>query len=268
MKPQLAISTVVDSNYQHFIPLFIYCLKENYPKYHIRIFTHDDLAPEVQSALDELPYKFKIIPGVFKDWIKHPYSPISWRFVVPPKYYEAFDYVYVTDIDMMILKEKVSLLNFHLNEMSETGLCYSNSLRNSKHWKGTESLSGLHFASQEWFTKTEASRAKFADLLKLGRVGGKREYDGSMLWLMVKDAGIGMPKKYKLVKRHHGIHCGNFRLYTKSNKLRKRIDPEKCKKWLNLTRQPLYKKISECISRNGMVNEQINKLNDFCRSMV
>ena len=46
---KLCVSTVVDQLYQHFIPLFIFCLKKAYPEYHIKIFTHGKLSREVKS---------------------------------------------------------------------------------------------------------------------------------------------------------------------------------------------------------------------------
>ena len=268
MKRSLCVSTVVNRGYHHYIPLFIYCLKKNYPEYHVKIFVHGDVESEIFDALKMLPYNFDLIPNVFAGYTNGKYNVISWRFVVPPEHYEGFDYVYITDIDMMILKEDVSLLNFHLNEMGETGLCYSNSLRNKHHWKGGESLTGLHFVSQQWFEKTEKSRVSFAELLRTGRVGERREYDGNMLWLMCQDSGLELPKKHKLAKRHHGIHLGNFRLFTKPKKLCKRMDTQKCQQWLKIAADPLYQRIYGLITKNTTVRDQLEQLELHCRSMI
>jgi len=124
---KLCISTVIDEKYQWWAPLFIFCLRRAYPEYDIKIFTHGTIRREVKSALSYLT-GFKLVPKLFDDWVLTKYEPISWRFLVPPEQYKDYTHVYITDIDMMIFPEKVSLFDFHYNEMSELGYNYSNSL--------------------------------------------------------------------------------------------------------------------------------------------
>ena len=108
---KLLITTVVDENYQHFMPLFIYCCKMSYPEYDIKIFTDGTLSFNVAAAFKLIPSGFDIVLYYFKDWEHHTYSPISWRFAIDKEEYKGYDYIYVTDIDMMILREKVDLIN-------------------------------------------------------------------------------------------------------------------------------------------------------------
>ena len=265
---RLCISTVVDSKYQYFMPLFIFCLRRVYPDYDIKIFTHGKLARNVKSALAYLT-GFKLVPKLFDDWNYTKYAPISWRFLIPPEHYHGYDFVYVGDVDMMILPEKVSLLNFHYNEMAETGFCYSNSLRSKRHWKGKESFTGLHFASQEWFTRTEARRKIHAEKVRTGKEGEKREWDGHMLYLMTKSSNLHIvPKAKNIKKRHHGIHLGNFRLYSDFDQIKKRVDADMCRKWMVIRRDQTFIDILTLVSVDNMVRESMEKLDAHCRRMI
>jgi len=262
---KLLITTVVDQNYQSYIPLFIYTLKTSYPDYHVKIFTHGQFNQQVKSALELVKFDYELVPGLFDKYVKYKYSPISWRFVVPPEHYKEYDYVYITDIDMMILPEKIPLLNFHLNEMGETGLCYSNSKRIAKHWEGHRSLTGLHFASQEWFTRTEKARKKYDELLKTGSVGEKREFDGHMLYLMAKESGLKTPEKVPLTERHHGVHLGNFRLFHSYKKLNKRMGATRCSQWMKIRKTETFEKIYRFVSTDPNVRSQIEQLDAHCK---
>lgn len=265
---KLCVSTVVDENYQAYIPMFIFCLKKAYPEYDVKIFLHGKLDKKVKEALNYVD-GYQIVPKLFDGWHKSKYSPISWRFIIPPEQYADYDYIYVGDIDMMILREKISLLDYHLNEMNETGFCYSNSLRTKRHWKGRESFTGLHFFNQDWLTRTEHERAKYADLLKRGRVGEKREFDGHMLYLMAKHSNLPLVGKKKNIKnRHHGVHLGNFRLYSDMRSLKKRMDPDKCRKWFPIRQDPVFIEILNCVSECKMVREQIYQFDEYCKAVL
>ena len=273
---KVVVSTVVDKHYQDYIPLFVYALTQSYPEYYLQIFTHHPANTEyipahILTALHDINNKkVTITEGVFADYpVKSGYEPISWRFLVPPKHYDAYDYVYITDIDMMIMPEKVDLAHFHLCEMGETGLCYSNSLRNSKHWMGSESFTGLHFVGKEWFDKTETLRKAFSNQMKAGTIGSKREFDGHMLWLMAKKSKIGLCKKYKLAGRHHGIHLGNFRLFKTMVKLRKRMGVEKCLLWQKWQRDRLFMGLCETASaRSATVRQQLKAMDAHCKVVI
>lgn len=267
----LCVSTVVDSTYSWYAPLFIFCLRKAYPDYAIKIFTHGKWDEQVKNALQFVD-RYELVPGLFDGWVKKKYSPVTWRFLVPPEHYNGYEFCYITDIDIMILKEKISLLDFHLNEMNEHGYNYSNSLRTRKHWKGRESFTGLHFCNSEWFERTEAQRKYFEEQVKRGNLGDKkheREFDGHLLYLLTFNSNLHIVKKMKnLKKRHHGIHLGSLRLGYTFNELRARIDPDMCRKWLVIRHDPIFKEIFKLVSVNDMVNTQIQQLDQFCRKVL
>lgn len=254
----LCITTVVDKRYMEYAPLFCYCCAEVYPAFKVRIILRDPCPYDLPGASTA---------SCFRDFPDHPYLPIALRFVVPPEYYQEFDFVYVTDIDMMIMPERVSLDTFHMGEMVSTGLSYSNSLRNVHHYAGFQSLTGLHFASRNWYKATEKRRQFYYDNLKAGLLGLYREYDGVMLYRMAADSGLGLPKKFKLKKRHHGIHLGNFRLFDSKEQWADRIPVEYRSQWLQWQSDPVFKEMLKYGRRhNQMLDSQMELLEDFIRN--
>jgi hypothetical protein len=255
---KVCITTVVDSRYMEYAPLFAYCVKKVYPSYRV-----------ILVLRDNCPYD---LPGVetvrlFDTFPRYPYISIALRFVVPPDVYREFDYVYITDIDMMIMPERIAIDDFHLGEMVVTNLSYSNSLRNIHHYAGFESLTGLHFATKKWFAQTDEQRGFYYQYLESGTLGVYREYDGVMLYRMCKKSGLGLPKKYKLKKRHHGIHLGNFRLFNTKEQWADRVPIEYRSQWTQWMSDPAFAAMVQTSRRcNPMVNEQIGLLEDFIRN--
>jgi hypothetical protein len=148
----------------------------------------------------------------------------------------------------MICPEETALLDFHLKEIEETGLCYSNSPR----WKepfGENRLTGLHFVTREWWTKTEEARLKYYDLLMSGELGYGKCDDELMLMKIVKDSGLPVTKMSDLLIRHHGIHLGTVRDFQKEGRssvrdqLRFRVTKERATYWCNLIESVEYRNL-------------------------
>lgn len=246
--PKVCITTVIDGQYMDWKPLFEFCLKRAYPEYDYQIFWRGR--------------------GPFKGFPKMKYNTIAMRFVIPKEEFKGYDYVYITDIDMMIMREKPSLVDFHLDEMKQTRMCYSNSLRNPGHYAGNRSLTGLHFCAYEWFEKVEKLQRYYFDLLKRGLVGLYREYDGVMLYRMALNAGLGIPGKYPLTDRHHGIHMGNFRLFKSFKKFKNRIPKEFAQSWVNYRRAADFKMMYNKARENSVCQQLLDGLEKYCYKVV
>lgn len=254
----ICVTTVVDKEYMEYVPLFCYCMKQVYRSYRVLLVLRD-----------ECPYELFGAQTVrhFEDFPRYPYMSIALRFLVPPEFYREFNYVYVTDIDMMIMPERLPLEMFHEAEMVSTGLSYSNSLRNIHHYAGYESLSGLHFASAKWFKETEEIRRFYYAYHKAGILGLYREWDGVMLYRMAQKSGLGLPKKYKLKKRHHGIHLGSFRLFESKAKWADRIPMDYRTQWMQWMSDPQFNAVvQESRSKNAMLDNQLLLLEDFIKN--
>ena len=254
---KVLITTVVDAKYMAFAPMFVYCCRQAYPEYDVKIILRD----KCLYLLDcETVLEFQGFP-------RYLYNTIALRFVVPLENYDGYDYVWITDIDIMMMREDPQLANVHEKQMVETKMCYSNSLRNKDHYLGSKSLSGLHFATQEWFDRVEPERRRYYDLLQRGLVGLYREYDGVMLYRMCERSGVRLPGKYKLIKRHGGIHLGSFRLFDDKEKWADRIPMDFRIGWLRLMEKQAFRDIVERSCRDSyVVAAQVGMLNEFIRS--
>lgn len=261
---KVCITTVVDRKYMAYAPLFVYCLNKAYPNYHCRLFMRDTYP----YAIPEWGLNAEIV-SMFEDYPRYEYLSIALRFAIDKECFKEFDYVYVTDIDMMLMKEDNDIEYFHRAEMESTGLCYSNSIRNASHYAGTESLTGLHFVSREWFEKTNDVAGEYRQLMKDGLVGLYREYDGVMLYRIAQRSGLKLPGKYKLTNRHHGIHLGNFRLFPNDRyKLETRIPPDYRNQWMKIFNDRALRDICEtCRKDNSELNTQLIMLERFCRGL-
>ena len=164
------IYTAASGHYIDYLPLWEYCAKRSYPEY------------EVKSTIIVHP--------------KTQYYAACYRLLVD----SDTDYTYVTDVDMMILRENPTIAEFHINQMNQDGLCYSNSPR-TKEEDGSNRLTGLHFARLEWYEETKELREKYLHMLDSGEIGNHRLDDERMLMKICKRSGLEIPRPRPLVIR-------------------------------------------------------------------
>lgn len=127
------------------------------------------------------------------------------RWIIPESFFQGFDYVYMGDVDMLICEEPISLADQHINHMNLEKLPYSNTVR-----PNSERMSGLHFMSNEYFKKIEASRSFFVKKIKSGSIYKNENF----LYQLIKRSGLQFPSDY--FRPHHGIHLGLWRNSPKS----------------------------------------------------
>lgn len=211
----MVISTNYDEKYAPYIPFWRYCIYKAYPEYSVHAYK------SFNPAIDRL--LIDPIPSHFDCELKTVYH----------------EYHYITDCDMMILQEPVSILDFHKKEMIEEGLCYSNSVRSNSEEQGESRVTGLHFVSMDWFKKTAEARGRYLYLTRKGNFQNRID-DELVLYKVIKESGLKLPSKKNLIDRHHGIHLGTIRANPNANtheifeQLRLRVTPEMAIKWQEL----------------------------------
>ena len=203
---------------------------------------------------------------MFDDFPRYQYLSIALRFAIDKEHFKEFEYTYITDIDIMIMREHQDIEYFHCAEMNQTGLCYSNSLRNANHYAGSESLSGLHFATREWFERTNDMAGWYRERMAEGLLGLYREWDGLMLYRIADKTGCGLPKKYRLTNRHHGIHCAGLRLFNANRfKLESRISSSAVKQWnAHRSNRAFNDIMNTCCSNDNNMRSEIEVVDRFC----
>lgn len=141
----LCITVFVFGNYTKYVPYYIYSILTSYPDYYVKIFTNTRLSKQENTCLqlirEQLSTNFEVKENYFTNRnVKRTAENKVKRFLLPYHEFQAFENVYVGDVDFLIVKESPSLLEGHLAHCQKTGLPYSNQVRpNSKR------LTGLHF---------------------------------------------------------------------------------------------------------------------------
>ena len=242
MTPKLLIFTTVNGRYRVYADLFTFCCKRAYPEYRVEV-----------KVLEES---------------KIHYYAACKRFLMNPEFDGD---VYITDVDMMICPEKVSIQDFHREEIRKSGLFYSNSPR----WKephGENRLTGLHYVTEDWWKKTYHEREMEAIELFYSKIGYCKCDDEMMLMRIVKNSGLPVAKYGPLINRHHGIHLGTIRDYaggtlqTKKTVLRQRIDKERAWYWCNFIDTEDYRKLFKDIEKQDkQATYELKELEKFVR---
>jgi hypothetical protein len=197
---------VVTGKYQRFIPLFCYFCASSYPEYAIRIFLDGKMEGYVKKSLRLLNGlgDIRIVEfglGNLKGRVPHEIKSLRW--IMNPNEYEGFDNIYLGDIDIMIVKEPISLEDQHIQHCIKCGLSYSNSVRPK-----TQRLSGLHFIRrQQYFDSIKNIRIEYQNAWNDGLL--KKEKNENVLYKIIEESGIGFPKGW--FRPHHGIHLGIWR---------------------------------------------------------
>jgi len=205
MDGSLCVSTIVNKKYQRYIPLFLYFCLKSYPNYGVKLFLTENIQDKYISIINRLRElgKIEIVEYFFKDFPKSNQELKTFRWLFESKDFDGYDYIYIGDIDLIICKEKISLLNQHLQHCDQNNLPYSNSVRpNSKR------LSGLHFIKKnEYYKKMSSVIDEYRVLLKNGKL--KHSRNEETLYKMIKKSGFLFPNKW--FRPHHGIHLGLWR---------------------------------------------------------
>lgn len=232
----LLVCSVVNGRYLNYIDMWQLAMSKAYPEYDTCIRTTADTHSEI------------------------PYYAACLRYL--HDFGGKQKYCYITDIDMMIVREPVALLDFHLNEMKESGLCYSNSPRGQE-FSGPKRLTGLHFVNDDWWDVTAETRDKYTALLMQGKIGMVDIDDELMLMNIVVESGLAVARPVvNLMERHHGLHLGTVRANKKNSiqTLRRavsiRVDKDKAIKWQEVVSCPEYVKILDTIKRKDRIAYQ------------
>lgn len=197
------ITTVVDQKFQHYIPLWVYCIFAAYPEYHVKVWLSDEPTPMLLKGIQPLwrMGALELVEGEFKRYEHHPPRFAAWlRYLLFTHnryhYWRQYDWVYITDADLMMVRQEPPLHVQHQRHMDTLGLPYSNMLRDPMRF-ADKHLTGLHFCSQEFIKLIMPKCTEYDGLFRVnggGVLDGKPIiYDERLLYQIVRDAGMGMP---------------------------------------------------------------------------
>lgn len=240
MNERLCIATwVYGRKYQGWIPVYVYSIKKNYPEYDIKIFVDGMLSLGIKRLLEK--YKLTDSVQIIENILKKDNFPSKSdmekrciRWLIGGDRFKEYDYVYMGDIDIYIVKEEEDLLQQHIKMIQKTRWNYSNAIRLTladyyKYRKKMDSrhlmrLTGLHFIKVNEYYKQIKKAQQFVlkYLLSKKRIRFIDDLffkdDERCLWLIIFLSHLGFPKEsYELssdnIRPLHGVHFAQGREY-------------------------------------------------------
>ncbi|MEF1220388.1 hypothetical protein REH76_21850, partial [Photobacterium damselae] len=132
MKKKLCMTTYVfGDKYKHYIPLFVYSIKKNYPEYGVVVFCQGELNSSIKKQLKKLESlgDFKIIENKFNE-IEHDIPRgAALRWLLWDETFNNYDSIYIADIDIFYCKEEIDIYEQHKKHCELIGYSFSNIIR-------------------------------------------------------------------------------------------------------------------------------------------
>ncbi|GIN15391.1 hypothetical protein J32TS2_07470 [Shouchella clausii] len=209
---RLCVTTYVYGNYKKFIPYYVYSILKSYPDYFVKIFVNGQLSTDEHASLErikqQLSKNVEIKETKLLKRVSLANEGKARRFLLPASEFAGFDYVYIGDVDFLIIKEDTPLLEGHIEHCQKIGLPYSNQIRPQ-----SKRLTGLHFIkTKEYYKKMDSLIAYYLErpekIEEAFRTGIR---DEEFLYNLVeKRIGFGDIDKHHY-RPHHGFHLGILR---------------------------------------------------------
>lgn len=198
----LGIFTIVSGWYQWYVPMFLYMMKKELPAAVPLVYIRGDVTLPKEWA-DQCKRS-----DVLEDFPDGGYTTAALRYVFSDPEIRSFDYVHITDSDMMLMAETPDLINQHCRHMGRFDLgCYDNYV--SAFANGLPKCPGVHFVTKAWWDKTHEAREHFGKDLK--KEGSKSwEWDEIMLGGIIKLSHLPL-SLMPILWAHHGVHLGDWR---------------------------------------------------------
>lgn len=212
---KLCFSSYVYGWYQDFVPLYLYSISQSYPQHYAKIYYRDYLTINNRKSLEELRKSwdhFDIVEeyrGVDTSHIKH--LP-AVRYLIPQREFHDYDYLYMGDVDFLILPEyDCNFYSYYLEHCRHTGLPFSNSIS----WdREHPRLTGLHFVIvKPYFQAIQNivnSVVRGEHLFCNSIMDNVTTFDEQMLYAIVEEA-FDLQPLLEYRRPHHGIHFGDLR---------------------------------------------------------
>lgn len=218
---ELCFSSFVFGSYQKYIPYYIYSISKVYPQAFVKVFVDEDVEKKVKESLaliEKSGYRNFSIEKIensaterYRKYRIRGGGKKLCRWLLDGDEFNQFKYVYFGDIDIMILPEKISIIEFHKNQMNELQLPFSNKVRLTPDGTISSRLTGLHFIEcKEYYEKINPIVKKITTDLEFRNDYLKDlDRDEKLLYKLCHDAFLMDPEKLSSMGRPwHGLHLG------------------------------------------------------------
>ena len=194
----LLFYTAANQEYEFYTPLYIYSVLTSNPESYVEVGLEDaekfkkDNPGLIRFLNKRFGERFKLSTVNFENDI-----PGSIRFITEPVLADTCDYVYIGDIDILVLDENIK--EQHLENMEKNNAPFSNIIRSEKNTEGDYyRLSGLHFAP----TDVQYPLPELDDVNYLKDIRGPDEH---ILYQIMEKKGHMVSPNMEF-RPEHGIH--------------------------------------------------------------
>lgn len=221
MKKDLVAINCCDNIYEYFIPWFLLFFLDSYPEYSIRILHPTKPGPEIYEALRWIEGDFKIVENAFPDFKLNKQGNIGrlikhLHYLTYLEEFKDFRYLLILgDVDMLMMRDTVNVLDAHIRYMEITGFPYSVGIRWDVYPNIKRIFSRSLYEIETWFNK--APYEKYRRLLKEGKLlrKGKGDLlkDEEVAYMMIDEMGLGFPPRMNVAEYDlvFGKEIGNLK---------------------------------------------------------
>ncbi len=201
----MLISTIVNKDYQRYVPWFVLFATESYPEYGVKIYLTEKIDHIEAFKLVETP-NVVYMENSFKQYPKSNQELKTLLFLSA----ENENTYQAGDVDVLICRERPTLEQYHLD------LCRVNKLPYNSYYRlGTKRMiTGAHFVTTEYFDIMKPVIMRYRKLhksrnLNLGKRRDGRLGNEDILYKMLREAGLEvLPQTFSTL---HGFHLGIWR---------------------------------------------------------
>ena len=204
MKSLLA-TTVVWGIYQDYIPVYAASIVLAYPSYGVKVFLGGTLSDENRSTLRLMP-AVEVVEGIKLQ--TEGQARKSERWLLPASAFEGFQYGWIGDVDVLVVREETPLHETEAARMQAEGLPHANGFRANV----PDRVTGCHTVDVSGYFAAMGDQPVAEDLML---------HNETVLYRMLQNACIA-PRADDLRRRAdcHGVHLGMMR-----NTSPLRVDP-------------------------------------------
>eukprot|EP00123_Amoebidium_parasiticum_P008713 comp18977_c0_seq1/m.21283 comp18977_c0_seq1/g.21283 ORF comp18977_c0_seq1/g.21283 comp18977_c0_seq1/m.21283 type:complete len:553 (-) comp18977_c0_seq1:256-1914(-) len=233
--PLLFTTYVSGWQYVSYMPLYAFSALTSYPDAFVAFYTGQNVPKDVIEQLRKLRSDRWCIEQNYKvPLLQRGGHPAYMRNFILNDFSLDFTYTYLGDVDLLVVPEKPTLVEAHVEHMHKMGLVYSNvdryvlgardrfEPRKRCTKPDCHRLTGLHFVETRPYV--EATRNATQEMEGwLLQMGGKDVCekklsvrfmpfcDEVMLYQIVKRSGLGLPeRKEDWYRPHHGLHLSMY----------------------------------------------------------
>ncbi len=210
---QLCFATYVYGWYQDFVPIYIFSILHEFPQHYVKIYLQNNLTNNNKKAisiLSEYHSGFEIIEnysGVNCENITH--LP-SIRYLLPRSEFKDFKYVYIGDVDFIVLNEhNDDFVSYYKSHCNKTKLPFSNAIT---HDNNKNRMTGLHFIETDpYYDKIEPEISKVIMGTEFSKkIRNSFSFDEEILYDMINHVYNLAPLE-GYIRPHNGVHFGYAR---------------------------------------------------------